>query len=67
MEISPGYYRESANWSELFRFGNEFGILAVLDKLDSALVTAETKFRWTESFRSRQLRIPTLINVFVLD
>ena len=53
MEIFPGYFWDSANWSDFFRFGNEFGILAVLDKLDSALVTAETKFRWTESFRSR--------------
>ena len=58
MEIFPGYYWDSANWSDFFRFGNEFGILAELDNLDSALVMIWTRFRWSGSFRSRQLRIP---------
>ena len=57
--ISPGfYYQEGANRSELFRFRNGVGIFALLDKLDSALVMFETRLRWSESFRSRQLRIP---------
>ena len=60
LSISPGNYRDSANWSELFRVGNEFGILAVLalDKFDSALVMSETRFWWSESFRSRHFHIP---------
>ena len=56
--MSLSNYRDSANWSELFRVRNEFGILAGLDNLDSALVMIGTRFRWSESFRSRQLRIP---------
>ena len=34
----------------------------MLDKLDSALVMAETKFRWSDSVRSRQLRTPSVQN-----
>ena len=45
----PGNYQESDNWSELLRFRNRVGILALLDKLISALVMFETRFRWSES------------------
>ena len=56
--ISLRCYQESANRSELFRFRNGVGTLALLDNLDSALVMIGTRFRWSESLRSRQLRIP---------